>query len=674
MAAGSNNSSTITKPTDVYSDYRVNFGYFEYKDSGGTIKYRGNTADGNVDLNCLKCSEMKLVNTASNPEGEQLDWWACIIDGKLSFISRTLYFNNISVNQAKAFCNSNSSYYINGEEYEFTILTRMQWGVLQYPTIRAIFTYYENHYPNIIVDSFDANGRYYTVSYFEGGDVDTHARDPVDPNATNAGCQYVPVLIPKGKKIRHKMGTLKVGKRYYHSQYRGMHITPGMISEEGDGAFTFEDTNIDCNKWEWLEFTHEGRKKYICVTPIDTAIYWADVRYFYDQNITLNNERYHLRLPTTSEIVAIRDAGLLSNIDNEDQFRSNRCPVATSTMSNNRYTYVEYDSRRFGSAIAPNAISLKFREGSSDYDYDMYTIPILITDNNPPTISGSDSNLGNKTRPFSVTFTVNDTDPSDTLSISCILNGTTYKNISNAVRNQEYTFEINSSMFSNLGINSTNTIKITVSDGKTSTTRTYTFTKTNTAPVINYTGSLNLGSLTSKPTIRYTVTDAENDSITITERLNGKTLRTYTVNSGTACTVNISDSNWLSCSNGTNTVEISVRDTVGGTSNKTITFTRGIDRIEIITDPIVTNEAVTKVLLDVDWDTTGATGSVYVSNNAFDSSPTWENMTSSLKSNYNITNRSKTSSNWGLSIKVIIKKNEGYTGEVSLYCIKGTYE
>ena len=49
-------------------------------------------------------------------------------------------------------------------------------------------------------------------------------------------------------------------------------------------------------------------------------------------------------------------------------------------------------------------------------------------------------------------------------------------------------------------------------------------------------------------------------------------------------------------------------------------------------------------------------------------------MTSSLKSNYNITNRSKTSSNWGLSVKVIIKKNEGYTGEVSLYCIKGTYE
>ena len=119
MAASSNNSSTITKPTNVYSDYSVNFGYFEYKNSSGTIKYRGNTADGNVALDYSKCSEVKLVNTASNPDGGQLDWWACVIDGKLSFISRTLYFDNISVNQAKAFCN-NSSYYINGEEYEFT--------------------------------------------------------------------------------------------------------------------------------------------------------------------------------------------------------------------------------------------------------------------------------------------------------------------------------------------------------------------------------------------------------------------------------------------------------------------------------------------------------------------------------------------------------------------------
>ena len=672
MAAGSNNSSTITKPTDVYSDYSVNFGYFEYK-SGGTTKYRGNTADGNVSLNYSKCSEVKLVNTATSPEGQQLNWFACVIDGKLSFVSRTLYFNNISVNQAKAFCN-NSSYYINGVEYEFVILTRMQWAVLQYPTVNAIFDYYGYNNLYIIIDHFDSNGKYFTATFFEDDIVDVHSNGAIDPNTTNAS-EYIPVLMPKGKKIRHKMGTLKVGKNYYHSQYRGMHITPGMTTEEGDGTYTFENTNVDCEKWEWLEFTHEGIKKYICVTPVDTAIYWADVSKN-DQHITLNNERYHLRLPTSSEIVAIKDAGLLSNIDNEDKFRANGCPVATSTKSNNRYTYVEYNSRRYNSAVAPNAISLTFREGSADHDYNMYVIPILVTDNNPPTISGSDSNLGDKTKPFNVTFTVNDTDSRDTLSISCALNGTTYKNISNAVRNQQYTFEINSSMFSNLGINSANTIKITVSDGKVSATRTYTFRKTNTAPVINYTGSENVGSIKSKASIRYTVTDAEGDDITITERLNGKVLQTYTVNTGTSCTVNIPNMSWLGCGNSTNTIEINARDTAGNSTNKSITFTRAIDRIEVITNPITTSKAVAKISLEVGWNTANASGQVFVCNNAYDTSPTWEDMTSSVGSNlvYNLTNKTKTASNWGLSVKVIVKKDGGSTGEVSLYNIKGTYE
>ena len=673
MAAGSNNSSTITKPTDVYSDYSVNFGYFEYKNSDGEIKYRGNTADGNLSLNYSKCSEVKLVNTATSPEGEQLNWWACVIDGKLSFVSRTLYFNNISVNQAKAFCN-NSSYYINGVEYEFVILTRMQWAVLQYPTVNAIFRYYGYNNLDIIIDHFDSNGKYFNATFFENDIVDVHSSGSIDPN-TMVSCEYVPVLMPKGNKIRRKMGTLKVGSRYYHSQYRGMHITPGMMSEEGDGTYTFENTNVDCEKWEWLEFTHEGIKKYICVTPVDTAIYWADVSKN-DQHITLNNERYHLRLPTSSEIVAIKDAGLLSNIDNEDQFRANGCPVATSTKSNNRYTYVEYNSRRYNSAVAPNAISLTFREGSADHDYNMYIIPILVTDNNPPTISGSDSNLGDKTKPFNVTFTVNDTDSRDTLSISCALNGTTYKNISNAVRNQQYTFEINSSMFSNLGINSTNTIKITVSDGKVSATRTYTFRKTNTAPVINYTGNNNLGIINSKPTIKYTVTDAEGDRITITERLNGKVLQTYTVNTGTSCTVNIPNMSWLGCGSSTNTIEINARDTAGGSNSKTITFRRAIDRIEVITNPIKTNKAVTKISLEVGWNTANASGQVFVCNNAYDASPTWENMTNSVGSSlvYNLTNKTKTASNWGVSVKVIVKKDGGSTGEVSLYSIKGTYE
>ena len=133
---------------------------------------------------------------------------------------------------------------------------------------------------------------------------------------------------------------------------------------------------------------------------------------------------------------------------------------------------------------------------------------------------------------------------------------------------------------------------------------------------------------------------------------------------------------WLGCGNSTNTIEINARDSAGGSSNKTITFTRAIDRIEVITNPIKTDKAVTKISLEVGWNTANASGQVFVCNNAYDTSPTWEDMTSSVGSNlvYNLTNKTKTASNWGLSVKVIVKKDGGSTGEVSLYNIKGTYE
>ena len=231
-------------------------------------------------------------------------------------------------------------------------------------------------------------------------------------------------------------------------------------------------------------------------------------------------------------------------------------------------------------------------------------------------------------------------------------------------------------MFANLALYKTNTVEITVNDGISTATRTYIFRKTNTAPVINYTGNNNLGVINSKPTIKYTVADAEGDKITITERLNGKVLQTYTVNAGTACTVNIPNMSWLGCGNSTNTIEINARDTAGNSTNKSITFTRAIDRIEVITNPIKTNKAVTKISLEVGWNTENASGQVFVCNNAYDASPTWENMTNSVGSSlvYNLTNTTKTAAEWGVSVKVIVKKDGGSTGEVSLYNIKGTYE
>jgi len=101
----------------------------------------------------------------------------------------------------------------------------------------------------------------------------------------------------------------------------------------------------------------------------------------------------------------------------------------------------------------------------------------IIVWNQTPTVSGSDSDLGNKSASFTVDYTVNDTDLSDTLTITEKVDTTTIRTINNAVRGQTYTLDL-SSVWNTLALG-VHTITITVDDGKGGTaTRTYTFTKT----------------------------------------------------------------------------------------------------------------------------------------------------------------------------------------------------
>ena len=429
------------------------------------------------------------------------------------------------------------------------------------------------------------------------------------------------------------------------------------------------ETRYESKKWSWLEFTDGGTKKYMCTSGIFLGCSYAGLTKSI-KTVTIKNIIYKLRFPTYDEFVALAKANLLGKINNYmDNGHNSSYHVITSSGGNVGFLV---------SSQTSNQIDVLSFSSWDDADFSEYclVIPILELINKPPTISGTDSNLGDKTQAFSIEYTVDDSNTEDSLTVTEKLNGTTIRTINNAVRNQKYYFNITSSMFANLTLYENNTVEIIVNDGLDITTRTYTFRKTNTAPVINYTGSNNLGIINSKPTIRYTVTDAEGDDITITERLNGKVLQTYAVSSGTSCTINIPNMSWLGCGNSTNTIEINARDSAGGSSSKTITFARAIDRIEVITNPIKTDKAVTKISLEVGWNTENASGQVFVCNNAYDASPTWENMTNSVGSNlvYNITNTTKTAAEWGVSVKVIVKKDGGSTGEVSLYSIKGTYE
>ncbi|MPN07468.1 hypothetical protein SDC9_154738 [bioreactor metagenome] len=63
-------------------------------------------------------------------------------------------------------------------------------------------------------------------------------------------------------------------------------------------------------------------------------------------------------------------------------------------------------------------------------------------------------------------------------------------------------------------------------------------------------------------------------------------------------------------------------------------------------------------------------------NNAFDTAPTWEDITAMVAINrvYNFTNEAKTATKWGVNVRFTITKNTGYTGEISVSGFGGAYE
>nr|WP_325189459.1 hypothetical protein [uncultured Oscillibacter sp.] len=119
-------------------------------------------------------------------------------------------------------------------------------------------------------------------------------------------------------------------------------------------------------------------------------------------------------------------------------------------------------------------------------------------------------------------------------------------------------------------------MKVVVTDGKGGTaTRTWTFTRTNSAPTISGVDG-NLGDKNLGFTYDYTVNDADGDTLTVTEQLNDETIRTINnAPKGEPLGVAITSEKLYTLDlNSVNTITIMVTDGKGGTSYRRLTFKR----------------------------------------------------------------------------------------------------
>ena len=443
-------------------------------------------------------------------------------------------------------------------------------------------------------------------------------------------------------------------------------INSYMLQFRGARIRTLVDSNAS-NKIkpiQWVEFNLDGRTAYISKNIALNLIAVEDIIELCSKTITIDSVDYNLAFLTQSQLYNIP-----SDVCSKLQYNSDEYYYYCSDSYNGNYKTVSFNQTNF--LDSNKNVSVDY------YDNRYLYIPVLVFPNTPPTISGEDSNLGNKTSNFSITYSISDEDSDQELTVKEKLNGDIIRILKNPVKGKELTLTISEERFANLSVNSTNTIEIEATDGQATTYRRYTFVKTNSAPFINYTGQVDLGQLTTKPSITYTVKDNEGDAITVTEKLNGEVINQFSATTNTNYTVGITDTFWLTCGSNTNTVEIIASDALGGSSSKTITFSRKITKLQIVMkNAIETDAKATKILVSPQWTTTGGVGKVEVCNNGFDPNPTWEDATTMVVLNrpYLFTNSNKTASKWGIKIRITVTKNQGYDGEVAIFGFGGAYE
>ena len=334
-----------------------------------------------------------------------------------------------------------------------------------------------------------------------------------------------------------------------------------------------------------------------------------------------------------------------------------------------------------------NTITVNVRELSLG----PHTVKVVVTDgqggtatrtwtfnrvNSAPTISGTDTNLGDKNIGFTYNYTVNDAD-GDAVTVVEMLNDETLRTINNAPKGEQLSVSITSEKLYALGLNTVNNLVITATDGQGGTTyRRLTFKRTNSAPAISGQDE-DLGQQTGSFAEKYTVTDVEGDNVVVTEFVDDKQIRSYQATLGQEETIELSRENWLVLANGDHQLRVEAVDGNFATSVRVWNFSKKETVIAFqFAKPEETDARATKILITPTWHIEGSVAKVEACNNAFDDSPAWEDITAQVAINrvYNFLNESKTAEKWGVNVRFTITKNEGYEEEVSISGFGGAYE
>ena len=186
----------------------------------------------------------------------------------------------------------------------------------------------------------------------------------------------------------------------------------------------------------------------------------------------------------------------------------------------------------------------------------------------------------------------------------------------------------------------------------------------NTAPTITTSSAANLGTKSSGFTISYSVDDADAvDTLTVTEKLDGTTKRTYTATRKTTNSFAVTGEYFQKITNGSHTMTVTVTDGKA-TVTKTFTFTKAVTAASItLAKPMEADAQITLCAITVGGlIPADAVFKVEVTNNGKDSSPVWEDATTEARNGRNHLFTNQTAAN-GFAFNFRVTAERGASGE-----------
>ena len=186
----------------------------------------------------------------------------------------------------------------------------------------------------------------------------------------------------------------------------------------------------------------------------------------------------------------------------------------------------------------------------------------------------------------------------------------------------------------------------------------------NTAPTITTSSAANLGTKSSGFTVSYSVDDVDaSDTLTVTEKLDGATKRTYTPTRKATNSFAVTGEYFQKITNGSHTMTVTVTDGKA-TVTKAFTFTKAVTAASItLAKPMEADAQITLCAITVGGlIPADAVFKVEVTNNGKDSSPVWEDATTEARNGRNHLFTNQTAAK-GFAFNFRVTAERGASGE-----------